>query len=203
RQVKIVDFGLAHQFSNQLTDPRSLLGSIEFMAPEQSHDPSNVGPAADVYGLAATFSWVLTGEAPYPFTANIGSALRSLQYERPRRLSELRPDVPAELDELFAAMLQREPSRRPTLSSVGSVLGSWAAKKEGDRATDHDIVIQLEQSLQASKADLRQAHDAMLFAMAKMAESQDGETPGHLRRLQRYVVALARAARCEKPRSGL
>src|SRR5262249_46384695 len=43
---------------------------------------------------------------------------------------------------------------------------------------------QLEDSLQARSGDVRQAHDALLFGMAKLAESRDGETAGHLRRLQ-------------------
>src|SRR5256884_8159428 len=60
-RVKLVDFGLVRQFSSRLTDPRVLLGSVEFMAPEQSHDPSGVGPAADVYGLGATLFWLPTG----------------------------------------------------------------------------------------------------------------------------------------------
>src|SRR5207244_966045 len=50
---------------------------------------------------------------------------------------------------------------------------------------------QLENSLAARASDLRQAEDALLFAMAKMAESKDGETSGHLRRLQRYCRCLA------------
>jgi putative two-component system response regulator len=41
---------------------------------------------------------------------------------------------------------------------------------------------------------VRQAQNALLFAMAKMAESRDGETPGHLRRLQGYARALAQSA---------
>src|SRR5213076_1801991 len=49
-QVKLVDFGLARQLHSHRTDPRALLGSLEFMAPEQSIDPTAVGPAADVYG---------------------------------------------------------------------------------------------------------------------------------------------------------
>src|SRR5439155_14377535 len=61
----------------------------------------------------------------------------------------------------------------------------------------------LELSLEASKADVRQAHDALLFTMAKMAESRDGETPGHLRRLQRYVHVLAEQASRERPWAGL
>src|SRR5206468_5265361 len=49
---------------------------------------------------------------------------------------------------------------------------------------------QLEHSLQARACDVRQAHDALLFAMAKIAESREGETPGHLRRLQLYCRRL-------------
>jgi CheY-like chemotaxis protein len=113
-QVKLVDFGLVRQFRSQLTDPRALLGSVEFMAPEQSFDPSGVGPEADVYGLGATLFWLLSGEAPYPFMRNVGSALRALQRDPPRRLRELRPDVPAELDDLLACMLERDPARRPS-----------------------------------------------------------------------------------------
>jgi serine/threonine protein kinase len=70
-QVKLVDFGLARQFCSRLTAPRSLLGSVEFMAPEQSHDPSGVGRQADVYGLGATLFWLLTGEPPYAFAPSV------------------------------------------------------------------------------------------------------------------------------------
>src|SRR5262249_39108913 len=51
---------------------------------------------------------------------------------------------------------------------------------------------QLQQTLDARAGDVRQAHDALLFGMAKLAESRDGETAGHLRRLQQYSVCLAR-----------
>src|SRR5207248_830746 len=110
-QVKLVDFGLARQFSSRLTDPRVLLGSIEFMPPEQSHDPSTVGKEADVYGLGATLFYLLTGEAPYPHLTNAGAALRVLQTEAPRRARSLRPDVPPALDELVAQMLSRSPAQ--------------------------------------------------------------------------------------------
>jgi putative two-component system response regulator len=53
---------------------------------------------------------------------------------------------------------------------------------------------QLQQSLESRGADVRQAHNALLFTMAKMAESRDGETPGHLRRLQLYTRRLAQEA---------
>src|SRR5262249_25863977 len=114
-RVKLADFGLARQFCSKLTDPRCLLGSLEFMAPEQSLDPSAVGRGADIYGLGATLFCLLTGEAPYPFNRNVGGALRALQHEQPRRLRKLRPDAPEELEALLDRMLDRNPSRRPAM----------------------------------------------------------------------------------------
>lgn len=112
-QVKLVDFGLVRIFCSQLTDPRSLLGSVEFMAPEQSHDPSAIGKTVDIYGLGASLFWLLTGEAPYPFAASITAALKALRDDPPRNPRSLRPDVPEELDALVQRMLARDPGQRP------------------------------------------------------------------------------------------
>src|SRR5262249_16801922 len=70
------------------------------------------------------------------------------------------------------------------------------AQDRADLLTQQLLVTngQLERSLAARASDVREAHDALLFAMAKMAESRDGETPGHLRRLQAYTRCLAAQA---------
>jgi Protein kinase domain/HD domain len=216
-RVKLVDFGLARQFSSRLTDPRVLLGSVEFMAPEQSHDPSGVGPAADVYGLGATLFWLLTGEPPYTVRPTVGEALKALQEEPPRRLRQLRPDAPPELEALLDSLLARDPARRPAQAlHVMNALGphALAGSRDGvvprdppgeaDRLAEQLLVTnrQLEKSLAARAADVRRAQDALLFAMARMAESRDGETPGHLRRLQCYARALAEAAAARFPEWG-
>jgi response regulator RpfG family c-di-GMP phosphodiesterase/serine/threonine protein kinase len=126
-QVKVVDFGLARQFCSKLTDPRALLGSVEFMAPEQSYDPSSVGGEADIYGLGATLFWLLTGEAPFRHMRSVGAALRALQQEPPRRLRQLRPEASEELDALVDRMLARDPRQRPTLPlAVMNALAPYA-----------------------------------------------------------------------------
>src|SRR5690606_38907434 len=114
-QVKLVDFGLARQFCSTLTDPSALLGSLEFMAPEQSLDPTAVGVPADIYGLGATLFWLLTGQTPYPQTKRLSEALRALQNDPPRRARDFRPDIPEELDALIARMLSRDPRQRPAM----------------------------------------------------------------------------------------
>jgi serine/threonine protein kinase len=114
-EIKVVDFGLVRQFSNRMTDPNALLGTIEFMAPEQSSGAAAVSSQVDIYGLGATLLWLLTGQTPYPPTKNLTEAVYMLNNRPPRRLREFRPDAPGELDELIDRMLHRDPMRRPAL----------------------------------------------------------------------------------------
>jgi response regulator RpfG family c-di-GMP phosphodiesterase/tRNA A-37 threonylcarbamoyl transferase component Bud32 len=114
-EVKLVDFGLVRQFSSRLTDPRALLGTLEFMAPEQCSDASMVDGRADIYGLGASLFGLLTGEPPHPPARTVAEAMHLLQNARPRRLRSLRPDAPPELDVLIDRMLHPDPARRPLL----------------------------------------------------------------------------------------
>jgi response regulator RpfG family c-di-GMP phosphodiesterase len=375
KQVKVMDFGLVRQFSSRLTCPGDLLGTLDFMAPEQCSDPSLVDARADIYGLGATLFYLLSGEPPYAPARTLAEGTRAIQTGKPRRLRSLRPKAPSELDTFIDRMLCVDPAKRPglpldvmkelrpftspgpgrvsaweagnaetstneratecerkgvsascpppaermpspgpylclpccpalawkkvllvddeapirriartTLESSGFVCGEaqdagtalallqkepfdlilldlnlpdmdgyelcrllrttrgdrnlkiivlsgrgdqnqlsealplgaddFIAKPFGVRqlrarvehalrlkdaqeqaeALAHQLVLvnrQLENSLAARISDLRQAEDALLFAMAKMAESKDGETSGHLRRLQRYCRCLA------------
>lgn len=106
-RVKLVDFGLVRHMCSVLTSPRMLLGTVEFMAPEQSVDPSTVGSQADIYGLGATLFWLLTGEAPYPPARSLAEALQLLRDTPPAPPGRL-PRRPAE-----AAGSARRPHARP------------------------------------------------------------------------------------------
>lgn len=117
-RVKIIDFGLARRSTSSLTRTRMLVGSVDFMAPEQSLDPAGVGPAADIYGLGATLFWVLTGHLPFPRQSSIAEMLTVLSTERPRRIEEFRPEVPQEVSSLIDRMLAREPADRPNALDV-------------------------------------------------------------------------------------
>ena len=112
-QVKLVDFGLVRQFCSQLTDHRSLLGTPDFMAPEQAGDPSTVDGRADIYGLGATLFWLLTGQMPFKRARSVAEALQMLQCGSPRRLRALKPDAPVQLEAIIDSMLARDPDQRP------------------------------------------------------------------------------------------
>ena len=190
--MKVVDFGLARRLSSALTRTRSLIGSIDFMSPEQSLDPTAVGPAADVYGLGATLFWILTGQLPHPRGSSLAEMVKSLVTATPRRVREVRPDVPEALDALIARMIARDPAERPTAVEVMHELTSFtnAADDPGSQVVSmRETVRQLKGSLRSKGDDVRRRRRGPLRD-GQMAESHDGETEGHLRRMQAYVRVL-------------
>ena len=76
--VRLADWGIARVLAsgNARTRTGTILGTLAFMAPEQRRDPRDVRPATDVYALAATLAWMLTGEPPGElYVPEVASAL--------------------------------------------------------------------------------------------------------------------------------
>lgn len=119
-QVKILDFGLArlgpwNEESAELTTVGQLMGTLDYMAPEQAERAESVDYRADLYSLGATLFRLLCGRAPLAASPDQSplAKLRLLATEEPPKLSTLRPDAPLELTQLVAEMLARDPSDRP------------------------------------------------------------------------------------------
>jgi serine/threonine-protein kinase len=126
--IKLVDFGLVRQFSTGLTDPKAMLGTVEYMSPEQATDPSSVGTHADIYALGATLFLLLTGQPPYPPAATTRVALEQLQAKPPRQLRQFCPDAPPALEAVLSRLLDRDPLRRPPMAlTVERLLAPYAA----------------------------------------------------------------------------
>src|SRR5262249_20757161 len=99
-------------FHRTVTEPGVLLGTFEYMAPEQMEDAHKVDIRADLYGLGGTLFWCLTGRSP--FTSS-GSFLRDLSNRMqcpPPSVREKRPDVPEGLDEVVSRLLAPKPADR-------------------------------------------------------------------------------------------
>ena len=119
-QVKILDFGLAQislwdEASAELTTVGQLMGTIDYMAPEQAERADSVDYRADLYSLGATLFKLLCGRAPLAATPDLSplTKLRLLATTEPPRLSTLRPDAPLALVGLVGSFLARDPSMRP------------------------------------------------------------------------------------------
>lgn len=111
-QAKLLDFGLTRHFGHRMTVPGTILGTIDYMAPEQARDASTVDIRADIYSLGATLYWCLTGQLPFPFAGNPVEALsRRLTTPTPT-IREANPELSEELDAVVARMMAERPEDR-------------------------------------------------------------------------------------------
>jgi response regulator RpfG family c-di-GMP phosphodiesterase/serine/threonine protein kinase len=125
-QIKILDFGLARLCRRRHTEAHSLLGTVDYMAPEQARDARAVDIRADIYALGGTLHWLLTGEKPFPKERTIIEELLARQHEAPVPVRSLRPDVPEELEIVVGRMMARDPvDRFPSPLSVIAALNEF------------------------------------------------------------------------------
>ncbi len=124
-RLKIVDFGIVHhaeveQLESRLTEKNALIGTADFMAPEQALDVHSVGPQADIYSLGCTLAWLLTGSLLFE-RKSVSETLMAHRRTPPPSLRERRSDIPPKLDALFQKMVAKEPDDRP--ASMDQVIG--------------------------------------------------------------------------------
>jgi response regulator RpfG family c-di-GMP phosphodiesterase len=113
-QAKLLDFGLARRtLDRHLTDPGTVLGSLDYMAPEQAGATGAVDHRADIYALGGILCWCLTGKAPFPAHSTLIEELLARQIQAPPSLHLLRPELPPELDAVVARMMALRPEDRP------------------------------------------------------------------------------------------
>ncbi len=113
---KLIDYGLAliKDRQEEVTRHGSLLGTPNYIAPEQFRDPHSVSVLADVYSLGCTAFCCLTGQPPFAGSSEIDETYRlHSSAERPSARTR-RPDVPENLDALVRQMMAVEPHQRPT-----------------------------------------------------------------------------------------
>ncbi len=129
--VKLLDLGLARLFADQednLTgqhSERTVLGTADYIAPEQAVASHDVDIRADIYSLGCTFYFVLTGRPPFAE----GSMTQKLiwhQMRQPTPVTDLRPEVTPEMAAIVDKMLAKDATLRYQLpSEVVEALKPW------------------------------------------------------------------------------
>jgi serine/threonine protein kinase len=115
--VKLLDFGLCRQASRRglddetMTYEGSLVGTPEYMAPEQIMGTAAVDERADIYAVGALLYESLTGTRAF-YSKNVRDILKGVMTKPVRPIRELRPDVPRSLEATIARAMDRSPSRR-------------------------------------------------------------------------------------------
>jgi eukaryotic-like serine/threonine-protein kinase len=100
-----------------------VLGTPAYMSPEQAAGESAVDARGDVYSLGAVAFYALTGRPPFQ-GKTLGQLLTAHQSEPPPALTDLRPDVPADLAAVVARCLAKDPTDRfPSAADLERALG--------------------------------------------------------------------------------
>ncbi len=129
--VKVLDFGLARLASElapagPATSTGIMLGTADYIAPEQADDPHTADTRAAIYALGCTLYFLLTGQPPFPE----GTLMQKLMAHGKRSfrpLTDFRSDVPPALVEVLDRMTAKEPARRyPTPGEAARALAPFA-----------------------------------------------------------------------------
>jgi serine/threonine protein kinase len=120
--VKIIDWGLARCLRDP-SDPNAgamddteeqkgaLIGTADYVAPEQARNPTLVDVRADVYSLGCSLYFLLTAQVPFP-APSLMQKLLMHQDKEPPSVRAVRSDVPEELDAIVRKMLAKNPADR-------------------------------------------------------------------------------------------
>ncbi len=129
--VKILDLGLARFFHDkkesltQKYDGNAVLGTADYLAPEQAVDSHNVDIRCDIYSLGITFYFLLAGHSPFQ-DGSVAEKLIWHQVRQPKPIREIRPDVPEGMADVLEKMIEKEPARRyQTPAEVAEALAPW------------------------------------------------------------------------------
>jgi len=137
-QTKILDFGLAKATSEKksdgLTQDGTMLGTPEYMSPEQTLNAAKADIRADIYSLGCTLYHILSGKPP--FTGTHGEILMAHAQREAPTINLQRADVSPELGAVIARMMAKEMTKRyQTPSEVSAALEKFIGK--GSTSKNH------------------------------------------------------------------
>src|SRR5262245_48604707 len=127
--VKVLDLGLARLAGRggltERFDSNSVLGTADYISPEQALNSHEVDTRADIYSLGCTFYFLLAGQAPFK-DANVTQKLLMHQVTEPTPITELRDDVPPEMAAVLTRMIAKDPADRyQSPAEVMEALADW------------------------------------------------------------------------------
>jgi eukaryotic-like serine/threonine-protein kinase len=128
-KAKVSDVGLAAFAANLVDDPRAgkIVGTADYLSPEQIRTPLSVGTVSDIYSLGCTLYYTVCGKVPFPGGDTAHKIRRHLEETpfHPRRFVD---DISEEFVDIIAEMMDKDPSKRmQTCAEVAARLEPWAS----------------------------------------------------------------------------
>jgi serine/threonine protein kinase len=204
-QVKILDFGLARLAHRDIalsktlaTKENTVMGTPDFLSPEQSRDVHDTDIRSDLYSLGCTFYFLLTGQVPFPGGNTVDKVIRH-NSDEPQKLEELRPDVPRKIARIVRKLMAKNPRERfQSPEELMDALAPNAAPSAMDwpialmpvteRVSQEDIIlpdVQVDTEPRAHSATFIGEHDDSILEWAG--------TQSKRRRLRRNLLSAALA----------
>ncbi len=128
--VKVLDMGLA-RFVNEtmasltIQHDENVLGTADYLSPEQARDSHQVDARTDIYSLGCTLYYLLTGQPPFP-NGTLAQRIKAHQTDTPASIYELRPDAPPLLVDICTRMMAKTVgSRVQTANEVSEAVSLW------------------------------------------------------------------------------
>lgn len=183
--AKVLDLGLALIHGEKGTDARVIggqgyvVGTMDYVAPEQTYNAATVDRRSDLYSLGCTLYFLLTGQPPFPGGTSKEKALRH-RSEKPRPLAELAPELPPRFIEFVERLMSKNPDDRPqSAAQVEHELRQWATG-EVDQPYDNLSAIAFDEALlptQRSDGTLDSLPPQELFSTVESSELLDPVLP--------------------------
>lgn len=160
--VKILDFGLArlHQRPEDepgsntiLTKENMIMGTPDYLSPEQARDLHQVDIRSDLYSLGCTFHFLLTGQVPFPEGSTLEKLVRH-RTEEATPVEYIRPDIPQPVAAIIRRLMAKQPAERfQTPAELAGALTPFAVNSPGTWTDPDPARAFLEESAAQSDAD--------------------------------------------------
>jgi eukaryotic-like serine/threonine-protein kinase len=160
--AKVLDLGLALIEGEEVTDREVvggegyIVGSMDYIAPEQTFDACGVDGRADIYAMGCSLYFTLTGKPPFPGGSSRDKILHH-RSDEPALLTERNPGVPPRFAELVHRMMAKDPAKRiASAEAVRRELAAWVpadAEEPLDRLDDTNFRIAVASLREADTSD--------------------------------------------------
>jgi len=189
--AKIVDFGIARTGMQKLTRPGQLVGSFQYMSPEQING-ANVDSRSDIFSLGILFFQLLTGKIPFE-GKDTGETLMKTLHEAAPSLNELLKNCPPGLDDIVQRALAKDPEQRyQTAEELALDLGHILEKWRRERISEY---LQGAETAAAQRQWAR-AKEQLLQVLKR--DRQNSRANVRLREVQQEIQKQQRAERAKE-----
>lgn len=130
--AKVLDLGLALIEGEELPADKSIVGgqgyvvgTMDYIAPEQVESPTDVDPRADLYSIGCSMYSALAGQPPFP-GGTAQQKIRKHLSDWPRPLTDLNPTIPVEFAKIIEKLMAKRPENRPaSCAELQTLLRPW------------------------------------------------------------------------------